>query len=67
MSFWFVNKFCTFFSWKFERGVQYLKKITRLQYKNNCDITFIILRSKVDGDVMDAVDTGQVYPPGGGL
>lgn len=25
----------------------------------------MIIRPKVDGDVMDAIDAGQVHPPGG--
>lgn len=27
----------------------------------------MIVSHEVDGDVMDAVDAGQVHPPGGGL
>lgn len=30
------------------------------------DLTFIVLCSKVDGDMMEAVDTSQVHPPGYG-
>lgn len=36
--------------------------------KYRCYFTpFYIVRPEVDGDMMDAVGAGQVYPPGCGL
>lgn len=39
-----------------------------MEHLSECDYTpWIIVRHEVDRDVMDAVDTGQVHPQGGGL
>lgn len=52
-----VNIFCNF-----------NRNVILSEGKYKCDFTpWYLVRPEVNGDMMDAVNAGQVYPPGCGL